>query len=300
MNININNCLIVGTGLIGGSLALALKKANAVTHVIGIDRDQSSAEEAQALGLIDAVGEFSEAVIPRCDVIVLAVPVAQTAAILSAILPYLSAHTVITDVGSVKSRVVQAAHSVLKDKISQFVPAHPIAGSDQSGPQAALADLYQHKKCIITALPETSLAAQEMVAAMWQSAGATVSVLTPEEHDAIFAAVSHLPQLLSYAFMDDIAEKKNALQLLDFAGTGFKGFTRLAGSSPEMWKDISLGNRQEIVPCLDSYIAQLLRLRSLLAHGDEERLMDLYRSAQTARQLYEAEMRLDMPQKKAE
>ncbi len=279
---------IFGVGLIGGSFALALKKAQVVQHVVGIGRSSSSLLRAQQLGIIDSIATSTSisVAIQDADLILLAAPVAQTANILAAIAPHLQPHTIVTDAGSTKNDVIAAARLALGEKITQFVPAHPIAGREMHGPEAALADLYQGKKTVITPLPENSPQSIETVSAAWGHCGAIIHQLTPEQHDGVFAAVSHLPHLLAYALVDEIANKPHADVLFQYAASGFRDFTRIAGSSPEMWRDISLANQAALLVELDAYMAQLATLRTLLANGDGPGLQALYANAQQARQAW--------------
>jgi prephenate dehydrogenase len=201
-------------------------------------------------------------------------------------LPYLDIGTVVTDAGSTKSDVVAAARAALGDKVKQFVPAHPIAGRESNGPDAALATLYQGKKTVITPLPENAAGDVGLVAAAWRLCGAIIHTLTPEEHDRVFAAVSHLPHLLAFGLVDDIAKKPHADQLFQYAASGFRDFTRIAGSSPEMWRDISLANRDALLTELDAYLAQLTVLRGHLAARDGAGLELIYTNAQRARRAW--------------
>lgn len=275
---------IFGVGLIGGSFALALKKAGAVQHVVGMGRSIASLERAGELGIIDAIGRSSEEAMHDADLVLLAAPVAQTESILTAIAPHLQPGTVVTDAGSTKSDVVAAARKALGKKIAQFVPGHPIAGRELNGPDAAIAELYVGKKVVLTALPENALHEIERVAEAWQQCGAIMHRLTPEKHDGVFAAVSHLPHLLAYALVDDIAKKPHADLLFQYAASGFRDFTRIAGSSPEMWRDISLANTPALLTELDSYLMQLTQLRHLLAVGDGAAIEAIFANAQHARQ----------------
>jgi prephenate dehydrogenase len=181
---------------------------------------------------------------------------------------------------------VQAARAALGDKIAQFVPGHPIAGREQNGPEAAIATLYQGKKVVLTALPENSPEYIAMVASAWQQCGALIHHLSADEHDAVFAAVSHLPHLLAYALVNDIAARSNADRLFQYAASGFRDFTRIAGSSPEMWRDISLANRDALLAELDAYTVQLSTLRAMLAASDGAALEQVYARAQSARQAW--------------
>jgi len=279
-----NRIVVFGVGLIGGSFALSLKQANAVKQVIGVGRRAETLQRAQALGIIDEIGDATS--VSGADLVLIAAPVAQTEALLRELAPYLQAGTVVTDAGSTKGDVVQAARAALGDKIAQFVPGHPIAGREQNGPEAALPALYRGKRVVLTALPENSPASIATVAIAWQHCGAHIHHLGAEEHDAVFAAVSHLPHLLAYALVDDIAARTNADRLFQYAASGFRDFTRIAGSSPEMWRDISLANRTALLAELDAYTAQLSTLRAMLAASDGTGLEQVYARAQSARQAW--------------
>ncbi|HJU70239.1 MAG TPA: prephenate dehydrogenase/arogenate dehydrogenase family protein, partial [Paucimonas sp.] len=259
---------IFGVGLIGGSFALALKKAGAVAHVVGVGRSIASLERAKELGIIDQIGSSIAEAVDGADLILVAAPVAQTEQILASIAPHLQPRTLVTDAGSTKSDVVTAARKALGDKIAQFVPGHPIAGREQNGPEAAIVDLYVGKKVVLAPLPENAAEDVARVANAWQLCGAIIHQLTPQEHDRVFAAVSHLPHLLAYALVDDIAKKPHADLLFQYAASGFRDFTRIAGSSPEMWRDISLANQPALLGELDAYMAQLAQLRGMLAEAN--------------------------------
>jgi len=279
----LDKIVIVGVGLIGGSFALALKRAGQVREVVGIGRHPEALARALALGIIDRVCDDYADALNGADLVMLAAPVAQTGPILAALLPHLAPGTVVTDAGSTKCDVVAAARAVLGEQIAQFVPGHPIAGSEANGPDAALAGLYQGKKAVLTPLPENAPGNVERVAAAWRACGAVIHQLTPQDHDRVFAAVSHLPHLLAYALVDDLAGKPHADMLFQYAASGFRDFTRIAGSSPEMWRDISLANQAALLTELDAYLAQLTAMRAMLAAGDGAGLHDIYANAQRAR-----------------
>jgi prephenate dehydrogenase len=281
--LTLKKVVVFGVGLIGGSFALALKKAGCVQQIVGVGRSQASLERALALGIIDVASTSVEEAVQGADLIMIAAPVAQTGAILTHIAPHLSAGTIVTDAGSTKGNVVIAAREALGDKINQFIPAHPIAGSEKNGPDAAMVDLYRGKKVVITALPENVDADIAIVARAWEATGALIHRLSVEDHDAVFASVSHLPHLLAFALVDDIAAKPHAELLFQYAASGFRDFTRIAGSSPEMWRDISFANRPALLHELDAYIAQLIRVRTVLVRGDSESLEGIYTAAQEAR-----------------
>jgi prephenate dehydrogenase len=274
---------IFGVGLIGGSFALAQKKAGAVERVTGVGRSAASLERARELGIIDEMSTSAADAVRDADLVLIAAPVAQTESILASIRPHLRPSTVVTDAGSTKSDVVAAARKALGDKISQFVPGHPIAGRESNGPDAAIVDLYVGKKVVLAPLPENAPADVERVAAAWKQCGAIIHQLTAQDHDLVFAAVSHLPHLLAYALVDDIARKPHADLLFQYAASGFRDFTRIAGSSPEMWRDISLANQQALLQELDAYMAQLAQVRGMLAAGDGAALENVYGNAQRAR-----------------
>jgi prephenate dehydrogenase len=275
---------IFGVGLIGGSFALALKKAGAVEQIVGIGRTAASLSRARELGIIDVAGVSLESALHDTDLVLIAAPVAQTESILAAIAPHLRRGTVVTDAGSTKTDVVAAARRALGEKIAQFIPGHPIAGRELNGPEAAIDDLYVGKKVVLAALPENSDRDIAQVVKAWQKCGAVIHHLTAEKHDCIFAAVSHLPHLLAYALVDDIAKKPHADLLFQYAASGFRDFTRIAGSSPEMWRDITLANRSAVLAELDSYMLQLTQLRQFLMAGDGPAIENIYSNAQHARQ----------------
>lgn len=278
--------VIVGVGLIGGSFALGLKAAGAAREIVGLERSGAALARAGQLGIVDTVSEQPQEALRGADLVLLAAPVAQTARILESLLPWLEPHTIVTDAGSTKSDVVASARAVLGERIRQFVPGHPIAGRESNGPDAAIPDLYRGKKAVLTPLPENPQAAVDKVAAAWRACGAIIHVLAPGEHDKVFAAVSHLPHLLAYALVDDIANKPHADLLFQYAASGFRDFTRIAGSSPEMWRDISLANRDALLGELDAYLAQLNGLRARLLDADGAALEAVYGNAQRARRAW--------------
>ncbi len=275
--------VIIGAGLIGGSFALALKQAGAARHIVGLGRSPEAMARALELGIVDEVCTTPLDAMRGADLVLIAAPVAQTGPILASLLPHLEAHTIVTDAGSTKSDVVAAARAVFGERVRQFVPGHPIAGSESNGPDAARVDLYRGKKAVLTPLPENAEADVEQVAAAWRACGAILHRLTPQDHDKVFAAVSHLPHLLAFALVDDIAAKPHADLLFQYAASGFRDFTRIAGSSPEMWRDISLANRDALLGELDAYLAQLTHVRAMLAAGDGAALENVYAKAQRAR-----------------
>ena len=267
--------VIFGAGLIGGSFALALRKANAVVEVVGFGRRLETLEQARQLGILDRIGtDLAE--LGAADLVLLATPVGQMAELMARIAPHLGAHTLVTDGGSTKSDVVAAARANLGNKISQFIPAHPIAGAEKTGPDAALAELYQGKKVVLTPLSENSVESVARVRRAWELCGAVVSELTPQQHDEVFAAVSHLPHLLSFALVHDLAQRENRDLLLSFAASGFRDFTRIAASSPEMWRDICMANRDALLDELGRYMQELETLHEALAEADAGKLEEVF------------------------
>jgi prephenate dehydrogenase len=274
--------VIVGVGLIGGSFARALRAAGAVRHIVGVGRSPQAMARALELGIVDEVATI-DAAMADADLVLIAAPVAQTGPVLASLLPFLEPGTIVTDAGSTKTDVAASARAVLGSRVGQFVPGHPIAGRETNGPDAAIVDLYQGKKTVLTPLPENAEADVARVAAAWTACGAIIHQLTPQEHDKVFASVSHLPHLLAYALVDDIASKPHADLLFQYAASGFRDFTRIAGSSPEMWRDITLANQSALLGELDAYLAQLTALRGMLAAGDGAAIETVYTNAQQAR-----------------
>jgi prephenate dehydrogenase len=270
---------VIGVGLIGGSFALALKAARACGSVVGIGRSAANLEDARRLGIIDAVGTDAAG----ADLVLVAAPVAQCAAIFTSLAPVLKPGAIVTDAGSTKRDVVAAARAGLGAKLGQFVPGHPIAGAEKSGAAAASAELFRQRRVVLTPLPENDAADVQAVEDAWRACGARVSRMAPEEHDAVLAAVSHLPHLLAYALVHEVAARDNTAQLFGFAAGGFRDFTRIASSHPEMWRDICVANRDRLLGELDRYVEKLHSLRPLLARGDGAALEKLFAEARAAR-----------------
>ncbi|MBA3904691.1 MAG: prephenate dehydrogenase/arogenate dehydrogenase family protein, partial [Rhodocyclaceae bacterium] len=264
----LNKLVVFGVGLIGGSFALALKKAGAAGEVVGIGRSQATLDQARDLGIIDRIGACDAATLGDADLVLLATPVGQMPALMRAMAPHLGAGTLITDGGSTKSDVVAAVYRYLPGHVSRFVPAHPIAGAENSGAAAARADLYQDRKVVLTPLPENAPDAVARVRDAWKACGAVTHEMAPARHDQVFAAVSHLPHLLSFALVHDLAQRENREEFFRFAASGFRDFTRIAASHPEMWRDICIANREALLGELEQYQRQLEELRQALIAGD--------------------------------
>jgi prephenate dehydrogenase len=262
---------VIGVGLIGGSFALALKKAKAVAHVVGVGRSAANLKLAQERGIIDSIGKD----VGDADVVLVAAPVGQYPAIFKSLQ---GSKAVITDAGSTKRDVV-----ALGKNLSRFVPGHPIAGAEKSGAAAASADLFRDRRVVLTPTAETDAAAVSKVEALWKACGARVSRMTAEEHDAVLAAVSHLPHLLAYGLVHEVAKRKNSEQLFSFAAGGFRDFTRIASSHPEMWRDICLANRDLLLSELKKYQGKVAAIERLLQSGDGAALEKLFAEARDAR-----------------
>ena len=271
---------VIGVGLIGGSFALALKQAKSVSHVIGVGRNAANLKLARERGIIDTIAPDPAAAARDADLVLVATPVAQFPAVFSALA---ESKALITDGGSTKRDVIAAACKALGKKIGQFVPAHPIAGAEKSGAAAASAELYRGKRVVITPLPQNRRPAVEQVESAWKACGAKVSRMDPEEHDAVLATVSHLPHVLAYALVHGVAKRNNSEQLFSFAAGGFRDFTRIASSHPEMWRDICLANRDRVLQELKSYANELGTIRKLIQKGDAAALEKLFTVARDAR-----------------
>lgn len=274
---------VIGVGLIGGSFALALKKAGACGTVVGAGRSADNLRLAQERGAIDAIAGSATEAARDADLVLVAVPVLQMFRVFAAIAPVIRPGAVITDAGSTKQDVVATARRALGERLARFVPAHPIAGAEQSGAAAAQAGLFEDKRVVLAPLAETAADALERAEAAWRACGARLFRMTPEEHDTVFAAVSHLPHLLAYALVHDIAGRPNSAELFGYAAGGFRDFTRIASSHPEMWRDICIANKDALLVEIDRYAMQLAALRPLIARGDAQALEQLFSDARAAR-----------------
>lgn len=275
---------IVGVGLIGGSFGLALKAAGRCGHVTGAGRSTANLRLALECGAIDAsVADPAEAV-RGADLVLVAAPVAQFPGIFASIAPALEDSALVMDAGSTKQDVVAAARANLGARIVQFVPAHPIAGAERSGAAAARADLFANKRVVLAPLAENAPEWVDRAASAWEACGARVFRMTPQEHDAVFAAVSHFPHLLAFALVHEVAERDDSGLLFGYAASGFRDFTRIASSHPEMWRDICVSNRGALLDELDRYVAKLGAIRPLIERADGARLERLFAEARAARE----------------
>ncbi len=278
----IDTVAVIGVGLIGGSFAAALKQAGAVGTVLGAGRRPETLHEAAKLGLIDEIVSYREAA-QRADLIFVAAPVGAFEAIFKELAPWLGAKTIITDGGSTKQNVIEAARVGLKSRIGQFIPGHPMAGSHEKGPQAANPQLYAGRRVMLTPLVENHPLDVETVRAAWLACGAHVVSIEPSQHDGVVAAISHLPHWVAALFMEYITHSDDAALKLQIAGSGFRDFTRVAQGSPEMWRDIFIANRSAMLAELQAMKAVFERAEHALRANDANWLEDMLDHASKAR-----------------
>ena len=274
---------VIGVGLIGGSVALALKAQKRVGKVIGAGRSRENLQRALDLGGIDEIADSAVSAAAQADIILLATPVNAIAELLEAIRPALDRDKVITDVGSVKAGVCAAASAVLGDNLCRFVPGHPVAGKEHSGVASASADLFHNHNVVLTPSAHTDADAIERVAQLWAAIGARVNTMDAELHDRVLSLTSHLPHVLAYAMVDFFANSGDLAHGYDMAAGGFYDFTRTASGDPEMWRDICLMNRQQILRHIEQFIEQLQRIGGLIERADGDALERLFTTARQTR-----------------
>ena len=277
---------IIGLGLIGGSLARAVKRAGLCKTVTGYGRRGAALQQAVTDGVIDDCSLDVREAVAGADLVVLATPLSTTETLMSEMSGALKPGCIITDVGSAKGVVVAAARQALADRLAYFIPAHPIAGTEKSGVEASFAELFENHVVIITPLAETDRAARDTVAAMWRGVGATVVDLDVDHHDEVLAATSHLPHVLVYTLIDCLARMQDKDEIFTYAAGGFADFTRVASSSPEMWRDICIANNTPLLAVLDSFEQHLNEVRDAIAGGDGNRLMEVFSRAKQARDAF--------------
>lgn len=282
----INRLCIIGVGLIGGSLARAVKRAGYCAEVVGAGRDAAQLQHAAQLGVIDRYESDPARAVADADVIVLAVPLGAMEGVLRGIAPHIKQGAIITDVGSAKGSVVAAAQAVFSSVPDYFVPGHPIAGTEKSGVDASRADLFQGRRVILTPLTHTDAAAIDAVRHMWRQIGAEVVEMSVEHHDEILGATSHLPHILAFTLVDTLARLHEHAEIFRFAAGGFRDFTRIASSDPVMWRDICLANRDAIVTMIDRFQGDLMVLREAILAGDDRHIEAIFARAKTARDKY--------------
>ena len=255
----ITRLAIIGVGLIGSSLALALKKAKAVEHVVGCGRNQTNLQKGIDLGVIDSFSSSVAEAVKGADVVVVAVPLGAMQNIFEQISDVISDDSIVTDVGRTKGSVIEAARVGLGQRLNQFVPGHPIAGSEKSGVEAGLAELYQKRKVILTPLPENAQSDIDKIAGMWQQCGANIEYLSVLHHDKVLAATSHLPHLLAFSMVNYLSGLNDHDEIFKYAAGGFRDFTRIASSDSVMWRDVCLANGDALIDLIDGYKSELGR-----------------------------------------
>ncbi len=284
---------LIGCGLMGGSFALALKRAGLVKRVVGYSKSPSTTERARQMGVIDVEAPSALLAVSGADIVLLAVPVAATEATLKAIRHLVNSNMLIMDVGSTKRDVVDAGRRVLRDHIGSFVPCHPITGKEVSGVEHADADLYTGKTVILTPIERTQIAQLKRATDVWQALHCHVVQMSPDAHDAAFAAVSHLPHLIAFALMNGITGQHNGKEMLSLAGPGFRDFTRIAASDPKMWRDVLLANKQELLEQSSQFQRALQAMELMIGNNNGEALEESIAGASRAR----AAWRMGFPKK---
>jgi prephenate dehydrogenase len=282
--LKIRKLVVVGVGLIGGSFALALKRARAVGHVVGMGRTRRNLASALKLGAIDEISSNPAAAVRDADLVLLATPVGQMPAVMSAIAPHLGPGAVITDGGSTKRDVIACARRFLGGHYSRFVPGHPVAGTERSGATAAFPELFRERNVILTPQPGTAASATRLVRRAWEACGARVLRLDAGAHDAILAGVSHLPHVIAYALVNLLARQRNPAQYFGLSAGGLRDTVRIAGSSPEMWADICVANRDALLAVLEDYENELEQMRAAIDSADVGELRRMFAQARAARE----------------
>jgi prephenate dehydrogenase len=279
---------VIGVGLMGGSIAKAARENNLVEKVVGFGRvnDLENLQLAKKLRVVDEFFTDIEAAVFDADCVVIATPVAATEHILKQLKPFWSQSAIYTDVGSTKGNVIEAAKTIFGEVPSNFIPAHPIAGAENSGVQAALVDLFVKKRLIITPLENTNSDALNTLQEFWEKIGAIVSLMNVQEHDSVLAATSHLPHILAFGLVDMLGHRDEQEDIFKFAAGGFRDFTRIASSDPAMWTAICEANKNELLPLLEQFKMELSKVQKLLETDDYTRLSELFAYANTARQRF--------------
>jgi prephenate dehydrogenase len=282
----IQRLAIIGVGLIGGSLARALRGARAVEEVVGCGRSLPNLERAVELGVIDRFSQDPAAAVAGADLVFVSVPLGAMRGIFTAIRDSLDANAILTDGGSVKGSVVADARAAFGRVPPRLVPGHPIAGTERSGVDASYPELYRNRRVILTPLPETEPEAVEWVDWMWRTCGAKVSRMSVTHHDEVLAATSHLPHMLAFGLVDALARMDETDEIFRYAAGGFRDFTRIASSSPVMWRDICIANREALSAMLGRFSVELTDLAESIRRGDGEQLLQIFERAKSARDRY--------------
>lgn len=286
MTKKINTICIIGTGLIGGSLALALKRSGYCQRIVGAGRTELTLKKALELGVIDHYETDFSLAVAGADIVVVAVPLSAMKNVFLQIAPGLSATAIVTDAGSAKQTVINDAESVFSASANRFVPGHPISGTEKSGITAAFPELYINRKVILTPTENTDSSALQKVSEMWQAAGAEIEIMTAQHHDMVLAGTSHLPHVLAFGLVDCLNNLKEVDEVFRFAAGGFSDFTRIASSDPVMWRDICLSNREDILNMIKKYQDELQMIATALQDGNGEELIEIFSRAKKARDLF--------------
>ncbi len=278
-----NKICIYGVGLIGGSLARACKKAHPDVEIIGAGRNVNKLQQAQALGVVDSVTTDLQQALDGVELLVVAVPVGSIEAVFNELKPYLNSSMILTDVGSTKASVVASANKTLGEFVNNFVPGHPIAGIEKSGAEAAFAELFEQRRVILTPDKNTNTDATQRVTKLWQDCGAEVVEMSVEHHDEVLAATSHLPHMLAFSLVDTLSKMNDKQEIFKYAAGGFRDFTRIASSSPEMWQDICLANADALVKVIKEFQSDLSSLTAAIESGDKQTINNIFSRAKKAR-----------------
>jgi len=282
----IKHLCVIGVGLIGGSLSLALKKAGYVKKVTGLGRSLENLQKAKKLGVIDHIETDYPKAISQADMILVAVPIGAMSEVFKKIEPHLLKHAIVTDAGSAKHTIVDAATEVFGTKINQFIPGHPIAGTEQSGAEAAFDSLYINRRVILTPLEENSVDDINKVRLMWEKAGAEVDEMGARHHDLVLAGTSHLPHVLAFALVDCLNNVDDVEEIFKYAAGGFRDFTRIASSDPVMWRDICINNSEAILAMMQNYQKDIDNLKKAIRHSDSDELLRIFSNAKKARDTF--------------
>ena len=280
------NLCVIGTGLIGGSLALALKQNGYQGRIIGAGRTEQTLVDGKRLGVVDDYSTDMATAVQDADIVFISVPLGAIKPVLQSIQPALKADAIVTDAGSAKQSVINDVCDVFGENYARFVPGHPIAGTENSGVHAAFAELYQNRRVILTPEAYTSQQAIEQVTAMWQMAGAEVTCMSAEHHDKVLAGTSHLPHMLAFALVDCLNNLEDIDEVFQYAAGGFRDFTRIASSDPVMWRDICLHNSAPIVEMIERYQSELDGIRQALQQQDGDTLKQIFERAKQARDAF--------------
>ena len=283
MSVTFNKICILGVGLIGGSLARAYKKVNPNVEIVGLGRNEANLKQAQAGGVIDSYSMNLKEALLNSELLVFAVPVGAMTSAFEMVKPFLNSSIILTDVGSTKQSVIHSANTILQELACNFVPGHPIAGTEKSGSEAAFAELFQQRRVILTPSESTNRDAVNKVTSLWQSCGAEVIEMSATHHDEVLAATSHLPHMLAFSLVDTLSTMNDKSDIFKYAAGGFRDFTRIASSSPEMWQDICLANNDSLVSVIKKFQSDLSALTSAIEAGDKELILTIFSRAKKAR-----------------